>query len=64
VDPVTDSSLACEIVKGRKAPSGGPLIRLTKTRTSILYTKSGPQETPLGKEETTLDIWKEIRAKR
>jgi hypothetical protein len=64
VEPVTDSSLACEVVKGRKAPSGGPLIRLSKTRTSILYTKSGPQETPLGKEETTLDIWKEIRAKR
>jgi hypothetical protein len=64
VDPVLDSSLACEIVKGRKAPSGGPLIRLVKTRTSILYTKAGPQETPMGKEESTLDIWKEIRARR
>lgn len=58
VDAVIDSSLACEIVKGRKAPSGGPLIRLVKTRTSVLYTKAGPQETPMGKEESALDIWK------
>lgn len=58
VEAVIDSSLTCEIVKGKKAPSGGPLIRLVKTRTSVLYTKSGPQESPLGKEETTLDIWK------
>ena len=61
VEAVTDSSLACEIVKGQKAPSGGPLIRFTKTRTSILYTKSGPSETPLGKDVTTLDIWKIIK---
>jgi hypothetical protein len=64
VEAVTDSSLACEIVKGRKAPSGGPLIRFVKTKTSILYTKAGPQETPLGKTEETLDIWKAIKAKR
>ncbi len=62
VDPVTDSSLACEIVKGKKAPSGGPLIRFTKTRTSILYTKSGPQETPAGSESSDLDIWKQIKS--
>lgn len=64
VEAVLDSSLACEIVKGRKAPSGGPLIRFTKTRTSILYTKSGPEETPMGKSEETWDIWKDIRAKK
>lgn len=64
VEAVMDSSLACEIVKGRKAPSGGPLIRFVKTRTSILYTKAGPQETPMGKTEETWDIWKEIRSKR
>ena len=45
-------------------PSGGPLIRFVKTKTSILYTKAGPQETPLGKTEETLDIWKAIKAKR
>jgi hypothetical protein len=61
VDPVTDSSLACEIVKGKKAPSGGPLIRFTTSRTSILYTKSGPQETPVGKDEAVLDVWKLIK---
>jgi hypothetical protein len=61
VEAVMDSSLACEIVKGRKAPSGGPLIRLVKTRTSILYTKSGPQETPMCKEESSLDVWKLIK---
>lgn len=61
VEAVMDSSLACEIVKGRTAPSGGPLIRLVKTKTSILYTKSGPQETPMGKEESTLDIWKVVK---
>lgn len=62
VDAVIDSSLACEIVKGKKAPSGGPLIRFTTTRTSILYTKSGPQETPAGREESTLDIWKAAKS--
>jgi hypothetical protein len=64
VEAVTDSSLACEVAKGKKAPSGGPLIRFAKTRTSIVYSKSGPQETPLGKEESTWDVWKEIKAKR
>ena len=64
VEAVLDSSLACEIAKGKKAPSGGPLIRLVKTRTTILYTKSGPQETPMGREETALDIWKLIKTGR
>ena len=64
VEAVVDSSLVCEIVKGQKAPSGGPLIRFTKTRTSILYTKAGPQETPLGKDVSTLDIWKQIKSGR
>ena len=38
VDPVTDSALACEIVAGRKAASGGPLLRFIKTRTRVLDT--------------------------
>lgn len=62
VEAVTDSSLSCEIVKGKKAPSGGPLIRFVKTRTSVLYTKAGPQETPMGREESTLDIWKAVKS--
>jgi hypothetical protein len=64
VEAVLDSSLACEIAKGKKAPSGGPLIRLVKTRTSIVYGKTGPQETPMGKDESTWDVWKEIKGKR
>ncbi len=64
VDAVTDSSLACEIVAGKRAPSGGPLLRFIKTRTSILYGKSGPQETPLGKDVSTLDIWKLVKTGR
>lgn len=62
VEAVTDSSLSCEIVKGKMAPSGGPLIRFVKTKTSILYTKTGPQETPMGREESTLDIWKTVKS--
>lgn len=62
VDPVVDSALACEIVKGKKAPSGGPLILFIKTRTSVLYTKSGPQESPLGKDTASLDIWKAVKS--
>jgi hypothetical protein len=64
VEEVQDSSLACEIAKGRKAPSGGPLLRFIKTRTRILYTKSGPQETPAGKDTTVLDIWKTVKSAR
>lgn len=64
VDAVIDSSLTCEIAKGRKAPSGGPLLRFIKTRTSVLYTKSGPQETPIGRDTTTLDIWKSVKKGR
>jgi hypothetical protein len=61
VEPVTDSSLTCEIAKGKKAPSGGPLIRFIKSKTEILYTKSGPQETPVGKDTTVLDVWKTMK---
>jgi hypothetical protein len=64
VDPVIDSSLACEIAKGKKAPSGGPLLRFIKTRTKVLYTKSGPEETPIGKDTVTLDIWKTVKKGR
>ncbi|MDB5051700.1 MAG: hypothetical protein JWO30_4771 [Fibrobacteres bacterium] len=64
VDEVVDSALTCEIAKGKKAPSGGPLLRFIKTRTRILYTKAGPQETPAGKDTTTLDIWKSVKAGR
>lgn len=63
VDAVMDSALACE-VSAKKAPSGGPLIRFVKSRTKVLYTKSGPLETPMGKDEETLDIWKKIKGAR
>jgi hypothetical protein len=63
VEAVLDSSLTCEIAKGKKAPSGGPLIRFARIRTSILYSKAGPQETPMGKDESTWDVWKEIKGK-
>lgn len=62
VEAVLDSALTCQIVKGKKAPSGGPLIRFVNTKTSVLYTKTGPQETSAGKEETSLDIWKLIKS--
>lgn len=64
VDEVTDSSLTCEIAKGRKAASGGPLLRFIKTRTRILYTKAGPRESPAGKDTTTLDVWKSVKSRR
>ena len=64
VDEVLDSSLVCEIAKGGKAPSGGPLLRFITTRSRVLYTKSGPLETPAGKDTATLDIWKAIKGKR
>jgi hypothetical protein len=61
VEPVIDSALTCEIAKSRKAPSGGPLIRFILSRTRILYTKSGPQETPVGKDTAVVDVWKTIK---
>jgi hypothetical protein len=64
VDEVMDSSLVCEIAKGRKAPSGGPLLRFITTRNRVLYTKAGPQETPVGKDTATVDIWKTIKSSR
>jgi hypothetical protein len=62
VEEVVDSSLTCEIVKSKKAPSGGPLLRFVKSRTRILYTKAGPQETPVGKDTSVVDIWKSIKS--
>jgi hypothetical protein len=64
VEAVMDSALTCDLSAGKKAPSGGPLIRFVKSRTKVLYTKSGPLETPMGKEEETVDIWKNIKARR
>ncbi|MDB5103479.1 MAG: hypothetical protein JWP91_1168 [Fibrobacteres bacterium] len=64
VDEVVDSALTCEIVKAKKAPSGGPLLRFVKTRTRILYTKAGPQETPGSKDTSFIDIWKVIKTGR
>jgi hypothetical protein len=63
VEAVMDSTLACEVVR-RKAPSGGPLIRFTVMRSSILYTKQGPQETPQGRSSEELDLWKTIKSAR
>lgn len=62
VEPVIDSALSCEIAKSKKAPSGGPLIRFITSRTRILYTKSGPQETPEGKDTAVVDVWKTIKS--
>lgn len=64
VEEVVDSALVCEIAKGKRAPSGGPLLRFIKTRTRVLYTKMGPQETPTGKDTTLVDIWKTVKSKR
>lgn len=62
VEPVTDSALICEIAKSKKAPSGGPWIRFITSRTRLLYTKAGPQETPVGKDTTVIDVWKTIKS--
>jgi hypothetical protein len=64
VEAVTDSSLACEIVRGRKAPSGGPWLRFITTRTRVLYTRSGPEETPAGKDTVAVDLWKSLKTVR
>lgn len=61
VDEVQDSTLACEVVNGKKAPSGGPWLRFVKAHSRVLYTKAGPQETPVGKDTSLVDIWKSIR---
>jgi hypothetical protein len=60
VDEVQDSALTCDVVPGKKAPSGGPWLRLVKSHTRVLYTKAGPQETPAGKDTVKVDIWKTI----
>lgn len=59
VDPVVDSTLACEILPGRMGPDkrrSQPRLRFVKSRMRILYTKSGPVETPLSKDTTYVDI--------
>jgi hypothetical protein len=69
VEPVMDSVLACEIVPAGRAagvsgrPSrngspGAPRLRFIKTRSRVLYSKAGPQETPLGRDTVFLDVWK------
>lgn len=63
VDPVMDSTLACEVIR-RKAPSGGPLVRFTVSRTRVLHTKEGPQETPEGKSTEEIDIYRLIRSSK
>lgn len=57
VEAVMDSTLSCEVAK-TKAPSGGPLIRFTVSRTKVLYTKAGPEETPDRATRDEVDIWK------
>lgn len=64
VEEVLDSSLTCEVARGKKAPSGGPLLRFITTRNKVLYTKEGPRETPAGKDTSTLDIWKIAKSLR
>lgn len=63
VEAVMDSTLSCEISK-RKSASGGPLVKFTVSRNSVLYTKQGPMETPQGKSSEEIDIWKTIKAGR
>ncbi len=50
-EEVLDSALQCDLAK-----TGTPALHCVKTRTKILYTQQGPQETPLGKENFTLDL--------
>lgn len=61
VEPVTDSVLSCELKGGKKAPSGFSWLRFIKSKNQVLYTKSGPVETPISKDTTLVDIWKTIR---
>lgn len=63
VEAVMDSTLGCEVSR-RKAGSGGPLVKLTVTRNSVLYTKEGPMETPQGSSSEEIDIWKTIKSAR
>jgi hypothetical protein len=63
VEPVLDSTLDCEVGR-RKAPSGGPLVRLVVTRNRVLYTRDGPEETPAGTSSQDLDIWRLIRGNK
>lgn len=63
VEAVQDSTLGCEVGK-RKAASGGPLVKFTLARNSVLYTKQGPMETPLDKSSEEIDIWKIVKSAR
>jgi hypothetical protein len=63
VEAVLDSTLTCELTK-RKAASGGPLVRFTLARNSVLYTKAGPLETPRGQSSEEIDIWKMAKSVR
>ena len=58
VEPVLDSTLACEWKPGRKAPSGSPWLRFRLSRQRILYTKEGPQETPVSTDSVLVDVLK------
>ena len=49
---VVDSSLRCDLGKNVR----GDVLKCSKTRTRILYTREGPQETPLGAEGFILDV--------
>jgi len=62
VEAVVDSTLACELTK-RRAPSGGPWIRFTTTRSRVLHTRNGPEETPAGKSVEILDIWQIVKSR-
>jgi hypothetical protein len=61
VEAVLDSTLSCEVGK-QKASSGGPLVAFTLSRTQVLYTKAGPEETPDRRTRDEVDIWKLAKA--
>ena len=51
-EEVLDSTLRCELSKGPR----GSALRCVKSRARIVYTRQGPQETPLGSETFTVDL--------
>lgn len=63
VEAVLDSTLSLEVGRTRAA-SGGPLIKFTMSRSRVLYTKNGPEETPDRKTSEEIDIWRQIKARR
>ncbi len=58
VEPVLDSSLICDWKPSRKAPSGAPWLRCRLSRHRVLYTKDGPQETPVSTDSVLVDVLK------